>query len=584
MKRFYFAIVAALSVWNGLVAQPGTAGEPFYSLSQARTVTVAGTYYFNLSGVTFSSYVDANGYLMIATDFGNGLGTLPATTALNTSSRGILPPAVLAVLTEMNQVRISTSVSGSLDAVSSDPEYITRVTNNVTLMNGTADNAYNNGWTGTGAATYMLVDAVTTRPHVTLAQEIFHTHGDATGLHWFPERGDQGLGYTNEIAASENMRLWVRAADAPAGSAINPFLSLVEATTVPAAGIYFFNLNGVAFSTYVDAEGFVQIAFEFGSDAAAALPQGTSLDRSTRGILTPAALASLTEMTEVRISSSELSLLDARTTNVGVFNKVLTNDAIKADYFDDAINADWTGTGSNYLTAPGGAPNTNGDRPLHEEIFHNYYNTDALHWIPYRGDQALTYTNNVSATESYTLWVRASPAALPLRLDAFGATNNQDGVRLEWAIEAPDGGEYIDLERSADGREFQTIYRQQLDPTDRFVGYVHTDRDAPAGINYYRLRQRDYDGTLTYSEVLAVRRRQPEPSAPRAYPNPTRGEVTVLGTDGPPTIRDARGRSVLLAPPARALADGKYQLDLTGLKPGIYFVSAGREAIRLVKY
>src|SRR6185312_10410292 len=48
----------------------GTASNPFTSLEQARAnVTSAGIYYFNLGGNTFSTYVDANGYVLVAIDY-----------------------------------------------------------------------------------------------------------------------------------------------------------------------------------------------------------------------------------------------------------------------------------------------------------------------------------------------------------------------------------------------------------------------------------------------------------------------------------------------------------------------------------
>ena len=583
MKHCLLYLLLFLLCLGQTNAQVGSASQPFLSLSQARTVTGAGVYHFTISGTSFSTYVDADGYVQIALDFGNGAGTLPASASLTTTDRGILPAATLAVLTEMNEVRISCSRPGSLDAVSFEPEYVNRVTTNTTLMNGTADNPFNDGWTGTGAAQYLLVNSTTTRPHVTLAQEVFHTYGDANGLHWFSERGDQGLGYTNEIAASEKFTLWVRAPQAAAGSASNPFTSLKDAVTVPSAGIYHFYLSGVSFSTFVDAAGYVQVAVEFGADAAAALPQSTDLTATARGILTPEALAVLTEMTEVRMSSSDLTNLNATTENPGVFNKILTNDAIKADYLDDAINADWEGTGSTYLTGPGGDPNTNGDRPLHEEIFHNYYNTGGMHWIPYRGDQALTYTNNVAATESYTLWVRAVDAVLPLQLGRFTGVPHAAGVRLWWEIVTPDGGAYIDLERSRDGQRFQFVDRIDLEQGQEPITYEYLDPVTEGNILYYRLRQTDWDGFEDFSPVLAVRMPPALRSGVSVYPNPTSGVVTVKGATGPVTVLDASGQMLPDVGPVGGVASGSLQLDLSGLPRGIYFVLAGGEAYRIVR-
>ena len=73
-----FIHVLLLSIWVvSLSAQTGTIGSPFTSLDQAASVTVAGTYFFDFGGNTFDTHVDANGYVQIAIDFGNGTGNLP---------------------------------------------------------------------------------------------------------------------------------------------------------------------------------------------------------------------------------------------------------------------------------------------------------------------------------------------------------------------------------------------------------------------------------------------------------------------------------------------------------------------------
>ena len=71
-------------------------------------------YTIDFNGEQFSTFVDADGYLQVAVDFGNGKGSLPQETSLTNTTRGILSPTILATLTEAKTARISHSGDGYL--------------------------------------------------------------------------------------------------------------------------------------------------------------------------------------------------------------------------------------------------------------------------------------------------------------------------------------------------------------------------------------------------------------------------------------------------------------------------------------
>ncbi len=198
---------------EGLCIEDGlTSLTAFTSIGYARNITTAGVYYFNISGQTFSTYVDANGYVQIAIDFGNGVGNLPQGTTLNQSSRGILTPAVLATLTETQTVRLSHS-GGQFDVSTTNSTIIGRIQSNTTLHRGVADNTINNNWTGTNAA-YITIDATcSSSAGNSLHQSIVHLCGMTNGTHWMPSLSQQRLRHgLGELANTQSMSLWVRGA------------------------------------------------------------------------------------------------------------------------------------------------------------------------------------------------------------------------------------------------------------------------------------------------------------------------------------------------------------------------------------
>lgn len=194
-------------------AQTGTLSDPFTTLDQAANVTTAGFYYFNLSGNTFDSYVNENGYVQVAIDFGNGAGALPTGTSLDTLSRGILDATTLLSLNGIQEVRVSSS-TGNTDVVTSHDSIIWRVQNNMCLHRGWIDTAINQNWVGLNDTAFTTHPTVFCGPASgtnSLAERIVHICGAYDSFTWFPLYGYQRDVWDNgEVLANEKFQLWVK--------------------------------------------------------------------------------------------------------------------------------------------------------------------------------------------------------------------------------------------------------------------------------------------------------------------------------------------------------------------------------------
>ena len=210
LQTLFKVFMLLLLTANSGYCQTGTSGDPFTSLHQAAAVTSAGIYYFNIGGNTFDTYVDANGFVQVAIDFGNGVGELPQGTSLTTATRGIHNPTTLATLTETSIVRISSS-TGNFDVTSTDATIISRVQSNTPLHRGLADNAINDHWIGTNAI-YITADATGCSTNITfLHQIVVHVCGNANGTHWIPSSNAQMERYnTGNISSTNFFQLWVK--------------------------------------------------------------------------------------------------------------------------------------------------------------------------------------------------------------------------------------------------------------------------------------------------------------------------------------------------------------------------------------
>lgn len=95
---------------------------------------------------------------------------------------------------------------------------------------------------------------------------------------------------------------------------------------------------------------------------------------------------------------------------------------------------------------------------------------------------------------------------LPVELLSFTAEKRGQTARLNWRTATELNNEYFEIERSADGAAFAPIGRvASAGTTQTPQSYVFDDLNPLPGINYYRLRQTDYDGAFEYSPVAVLR-------------------------------------------------------------------------------
>ncbi len=166
-------------------------------------------------------------------------------------------------------------------------------------------------------------------------------------------------------------------------------------------------------------------------------------------------------------------------------------------------------------------------------------------------------------------------SSLPVTWMAFEAFENEDQeVELHWSTASELNNDRFEIEKSFDGHTFDVIGQIVGNGTSNTLSdYQFTDTDPFNGINYYRLRQVDYDGTDDYSELVSV-----FVDVQREYnitlsPNPT-FDVTTLSIewenddDYAVGIFDMMGRNLGVVHSKFS----KLNLDLSTLPKGMYII------------
>ncbi len=173
-----------------------------------------------------------------------------------------------------------------------------------------------------------------------------------------------------------------------------------------------------------------------------------------------------------------------------------------------------------------------------------------------------------------------TPGALPVILINFRATALAQDVVLQWSTTSEQNSSMFIIERSVNGQDsWQSIGTvAALGNSSIKHDYSFTDKQAPVGKNYYRLKQVDLDLTSVYSSIIAVAFNTNSTQQIEVYPNPVKEMVTVsipVKTNSIGTLRIVNGGGATIITRKVNLNAGTNVItipDLKGLQPGVYFL------------
>lgn len=185
-------------------------------------------------------------------------------------------------------------------------------------------------------------------------------------------------------------------------------------------------------------------------------------------------------------------------------------------------------------------------------------------------------------------------AFLPIELTEFEVYPNESEIILNWGTATETNNDYFIIERSKDGSSFEEISRKDGQGTiTTHTFYQHIDSEPFFGENYYRLKQVDFDGTYTYSDIVSVMMDFSLVNVEIA-PNPIRTNFTVSLTSRNESnelsisVFDIQGREIDTR--LHEIAESGYisfRMDTSDWENGIYFVRIKQNAfvksIRIVK-
>lgn len=119
---------------------------------------------------------------------------------------------------------------------------------------------------------------------------------------------------------------------------------------------------------------------------------------------------------------------------------------------------------------------------------------------------------------------------LPVTWLYFHGRAQEKRVALEWGTVQEKNNEFFGIMRSSNGRDWQEISKIKAVGNSQDISLYQTwDENPLRGMNFYRIRQQDYDGQASYTQVIRVDFAGEDNLS--VYPNPHAHSFTVEFAD-----------------------------------------------------
>jgi hypothetical protein len=194
------------------------------------------------------------------------------------------------------------------------------------------------------------------------------------------------------------------------------------------------------------------------------------------------------------------------------------------------------------------------------------------------GVGSVTSTSAPSAFTSYSRFTLANKIGgtnpLPIELLYFTANPIDKTVSLDWATASESNNSHFDIERSADGVNFEYVTTVNAYGNGNSVTkqvYKTIDEKPYKGISYYRLKQVDKNTDFKYAEVVSVE--FISESFVNVFPNPAFDKIMIKASDNYNTanIKVVNTLGVEVINNAQLYVYNG-TIDLSHLASGIYYV------------
>ena len=175
---------------------------------------------------------------------------------------------------------------------------------------------------------------------------------------------------------------------------------------------------------------------------------------------------------------------------------------------------------------------------------------------------------------------------LPVELIDFDGTSFKNYNLLEWSTSSEINNDHFIIERSDDGQNFEVVATIPGGGNSNVLLKYSYQHNNPKELEYYRLKQVDFDGKFEYSKIIAVRNKTSLNVT--IYPNPSKNNLFIglsENTQGTYTIVYTNVLGSMSKEQIQTIEGiNTYQVnEFVKLTAGIYFVQIFNENNEVIK-
>lgn len=324
-----------------------------------------------------------------------------------------------------------------------------------------------------------------------------------------------------------------------------------------------------------------------------------AIDWSPDGTLSPANENSRDASSVILTLESDFKVVESPTCatysskrywNVSFSSALVFDENVKVKYYYDvAENSEIVNAKDNFVTTQGAVDEgeswfkttSGGFNPNSNITACNVVNSMNLTTESSGLENAINYVTfaNIHSFSGGGFTSGASKTVLPISLLDFQCKLNNLQVDIFWETATEINNDFFTVERAADGINFSPILTKKgAGNSNEVLMYSDIDQNPLPNISYYRLKQTDFDGKYSYSNVVSIINKNLENSFDFViYPNPAEYELFISINSERNELRtckifDTYGKLVWIENIQTGTGKNKFAIDLDKLSQGFYSI------------
>ena len=185
--------------------------------------------------------------------------------------------------------------------------------------------------------------------------------------------------------------------------------------------------------------------------------------------------------------------------------------------------------------------------------------------------------NGCQLTKNYSSTDCSAASVFPVDILWFKGMAQSENIKLDWYVSNEVNIDKFEIERSINAIDFSKIGTTKATNGSENHLYTYVDFSPFSGINYYRLKNIEFDGKSKYSKTIAVNFTERFDFQWNIFPNPVSKDQTgiTLKTNNQAEIKEiniSNIQGIRLMSNVSKISENQHFVNFGKLNPGVYLM------------